>query len=314
MKKIMLAIITIALITACKTNDKKKLVIFHAGSLAMPFHYISNEFKKENPDLEIFIEQSGSLAAARKITDLNKKCDIIAVADYLIIDYLLIPEHAKWNYVFAANEMIIAYNDNSKFADKINQNNWIEILLRDDVTIGRSEPNLDPCGYRTLFVFKLAEKVYDLNGLAEKFINKKQTVIRPKEIDLIAILETGNIDYLFIYKSVAIQHNLRYVELPEELNLSNPNLNHIYNSVSTIVDGATQGEKFEIQGSAIFYGFCIPDNHQNFDAALDFLLFLVNPEKGGLLLEEMGMIPINTVNSKDIYNLPEKLKAKISGN
>lgn len=310
--KILLCVVfATVILSSCNHNNKDKIVIFHAGSLAMPFHQVANEFQIKHPEINVFIEQSGSLAAARKITDLNKKCDILAVADYLIIDNLMIPQHANWNYIFATNEMIIAYNNKSKYADKINSDNWHNIILKDDVRIGRSEPNLDPCGYRTLFVFKLAEKLYNHKGLAEILINKTQTVIRPKEVDLIAVLETGNIDYLFIYKSVAIQHNLKFIELAPEINLSDPYFDSLYNTVSTIVDGATYGEKLEIYGSSILYGFCIPENHQNYDDALKFALFLIHPEQGGKILRNNGMTPVNYVTNKYINNLPDKLKSAI---
>lgn len=280
--------------------------MFHAGSLAVPFNEIASAYNKTNPELQIRAEQSGSLAAARKITELNKNCDLLLVADYLIIDNLIIPEYGNWNYLFAANEMIIAYTDNSKYADIINSENWHEILLKNDVTIGRSEPNLDPCGYRSLFVFKLAELYYDIDLLAMDLASQK-AVIRPKEIDLIAFLETGHIDYLMIYKSVAIQHNLNYVKLPDPINLSNPEYEDFYNKVSTSVDGATKGESVEMIGSSIVYGFTIPHNHKNYERALDMALFITNPDKGGKILLENGMKPINKVYPEYIENLPAEL-------
>jgi molybdate/tungstate transport system substrate-binding protein len=175
LNRIIVFVIVSILVFSCANHKagENKLTIFHAGSLSVPFKELAEEFKKENPGVEIFAESSGSLDAARKITDLDKACDVLAVADFLVIDKLMIPEHAAWNFVFASNEMIIAYNKNSKYASEINSENWQEILLRDDVIIGRSEPNADPCGYRTVFVCKLAEKSLAIKGLADKFFPKK---------------------------------------------------------------------------------------------------------------------------------------------
>jgi molybdate/tungstate transport system substrate-binding protein len=300
-------IAALLLAASCSNNKKEKLVIFHAGSLSVPFHDISDAFIKENPNIKVYAEQSGSLAAARKVTELDKSCDVLAVADYIIIDNIMVPDYASWNYIFAANEMIIAFTDKSKYSDEINSNNWHSIILRDEIAIGRSEPNLDPCGYRSIFVFMLAESFYRIQGLANKLKDKKQTIIRPKETDLIAILETGNIDYLMIYKSVAEQHNLRYIELPDEINLSNPELDSLYQSVSITVDGAAKGEKTLIHGSSILYGLSIPHNHQNYDAAIMFINFILNPEKGGRILNEQGMKPVYFYN--DIYKnaLPKEI-------
>ena len=67
------------------------LIIFHAGSLSVPMKEISAAFKKENPDVNIMMEAAGSVECARKITELKKPCDIMASADYSVIDKLLNP-------------------------------------------------------------------------------------------------------------------------------------------------------------------------------------------------------------------------------
>lgn len=308
--KILIALIIVAAITSCgsRKSGENKLIIFHAGSLSVPFKSIVEEFKKENPGVEIFAESSGSLDAARKVTDLKKDCDILAVADFMVIDKLLIPEFASWNFVFASNEMVIAYSDKSRFSSEINSGNWQDLLLKEDAFLGRSDPNADPCGYRAVFVFKLAEKYLRFDGLADKLITKKNTVIRPKEVDLLALLETGNIDYLMIYKSVALQHNLKFVELPDEINLSNPDFEENYNTVNIFVNGNEPGKTTEIKGSSILYSLTIPKNAVNRELALKFALFLCSPEKGGKILQKEGMGVINYCESGYLENLPKELK------
>ena len=284
------------IIYSCGGKEKTNIiVIFHAGSLAVPFNEIIKDFKKENPGIEIYAESSGSLAAARKITELNKPCDILAVSDYMVINKLLIPAHAKKNIVFATNEMVIAYTDKSLYNDSINSDNWYEILKMNEVTIGRSEPNADPCGYRSLFVFKLAELYYNVSGLSDRLTNKEKTIIRPKEVDLLALTETANVDYLLIYKSVAIQHNLKYISLPDEINLSNSEFENTYQKVNTIVNGSVAGEKTSISGTAIQYSYCIPENSENPEAAAKFIAFMCDKNKGGKILEKNGMKPISNL-------------------
>ena len=294
------------------SNSENKIVVFHAGSLSVPFKSIIDEYNKENPEVEIFVESSGSLAAVRKVVDLEKDCDILAVSDYLVIENLIIPEYASWNYVFAANEMVIAYKASSKRSASITSENWYETFQNSDVIVGRSEPNVDPCGYRSIFLFKLAEKYYKKDNLASILVTKSETVIRPKEVDLLALLETGNIDYLMIYKSVALQHNLKYIELPDEINLSNPEFESHYNQVSTEVDGSTPDEKVRISGSAILYSFCIPKKVSNYTNAISFLSFIANPEKGGKILLDEGMSVVNFCDAKYHSELPEELKSKLN--
>ena len=72
----------------------------------------------------------------------------------MVIDQLLIPEHADWNLKFATNEMTSFTREISK-SKEINQKNWYEILLDKNIFVGRADPNADPCGYRTILTMKL---------------------------------------------------------------------------------------------------------------------------------------------------------------
>jgi len=82
--------------------------------------------------------------AVRKVTDLHKPADIVAVADYTLIPQLLVPNYTDFYVLFATNEIVIAFTDQSKYADEINSDNWYEILARPDVKFGFSDPNQDP--------------------------------------------------------------------------------------------------------------------------------------------------------------------------
>jgi len=143
----------------------QKLIIFHAGSLAIPFKQICGAFIRNNPGVEVIREAAGSRTCARKIADLERPCDIMASADYTVIEKLLIPEYADWNISFATNEMAIMYRPDSRYAKDVNGHNWYKILLKKDVEYGHSDPNSDPCGYRSQLVWQLAEKYYQLPGL-----------------------------------------------------------------------------------------------------------------------------------------------------
>jgi len=155
-------------------TKQKELIIFHAGSLSVPVKQIAQEYQKRNPDTKIFLESAGSLICARKITELKKPCDIIASSDYFVINELLIPDYASWSIRFATNEIVIAYQEKSKYSKEINPDNWMDILQKKDVIYSRSDPDSDPCGYRTVFTFMLAEKYYNKPGLAEKMSSKNK--------------------------------------------------------------------------------------------------------------------------------------------
>jgi molybdate/tungstate transport system substrate-binding protein len=287
-------------------REQKELIIFHAGSLSVPIKQIAQEYEKRNPGTKIFLESAGSLVCARKVTELKKPCDIIASSDYFVINELLIPDYTSWSIRFATNEIVIAYLEKSKYANEINSANWMEILQRKDVIYSRSDPDSDPCGYRTLFTFMLAEKYYNEPGLTEKMSSKNKDYIRPKEVDLVALLESNAIDYMFQYKSVAIQHGLKYIELPKEINLSDPSKNNIYSSVSTDVAGSKPGLKMKVTGDYINYSITVLDNAPQKEEAVNFVEFLLG-EEGMKIFRTNGQEPIIPFNTEQSDKLPLKL-------
>ena len=89
---------------------------------------------------------------------------------------------------------------------------------------------------------------------------KKRVIVRPKETDLLGLLEVHAIDYLFIYKSVAQQHNLQYITLPKEISLKDEAFQDLYASVSFEISGKKPGEYITKKGGAMIYGITIPQN------------------------------------------------------
>lgn len=295
-------------LTSGSIEDPDGLIIFHAGSLALPFTQISKEFKKLYPDVKIIREIAGSRECARKITDLSKPCDVMASADYAVIDTLLIPNHADWNIRFAENEMVIAFLQKSRGSDLINKNNWFEILLRDDVTFGRSDPNLDPAGYRAALLVKLAERFYEKPGLADRLLKKDRKYIHPMSAELLALLEVNELDYIFVYRSVAEQYELDYITLPDEINFKKPELSEFYRKASIRLTGRKRGTFITRVGEPIVYGVTIPKNAPNPELALIFLAFLLDKDKGGAILKHNGQSSVVPSPTDTFDKLPDPLK------
>jgi molybdate/tungstate transport system substrate-binding protein len=285
-----------------------KLIIFHAGSLSVPMKELAAAFNKLHPELTILMESAGSVDCARKITDLQKPCDIMASADYAVIDKMLIPAHTDWNIRFVANEMCIVYTPKARYASEINKNNWFDVLMRKDVAFGRSDPNADPCGYRSLMTIQLAEKYYKKPGLGNRLTAKDQNFIRPKEVDLIPLLETNSVDYIFLYKSVAIQHDLKYLELPAEINLRNPEFTELYSTAVVSINGKEPGQKVNIKGEPMIYGITILKDAPNKQAALAFVEFLLSGDKGMRIMEKNGQPSVIPQKNPNFDKLPASLK------
>ena len=284
-----------------------KLPIYHAGSLTIPFAQVSEEFNKIYPDVEVLLEGAGSQTTIRKVTELHKECGVIGSADYTVIPQLMFPEYADWYVIFATNRMAIAYTDKSKFGDEINENNWYEILQREGVKYGRSDPDQDPCGYRTLMVWQLAEAHYNAPGLYDSLYETEGDLMRPKSVELIALLESGDLDYAFEYSSVAAQHNLQYIVLPDKINLSKEEFNDFYATAEVEISGKKPGETIAKKGKSIVYGVTIPSNFANQEMAIAWVKFLLSPD-GMAIMEANGQPPITPGITNDKSKLPEELK------
>lgn len=306
-------ILTLTLVAGCRgepapTSELSgKLPIFHAGSLAVPFAQVSEEFNQLYPDVEILAEGAGSATAIRKVTQLYKNGGVVASSDYSLIPQLMFPEYADWYIIFAANQMSIAYTDRSQFGDEIDGDNWYRILQREGVRYGRSDPDQDPAGYRTLMVWQLAEAYYGIPGLYDKLYGAKNQIIRPKEVDLIALLESGNLDYAFEYSSVAAQHGLNYVVLPSEINLSDEAFRDFYATAEVEVAGKEPGATITKEGKPIVYGVTIPSNFPNQRLAVAWVDFLLSSE-GMAIMGANGQPPVIPAVTNDKSKLPDELR------
>lgn len=294
-------------------NLQGELIIYHAGSLTVPVANLTKEFEILHPDLDIRTTAGGSRKISRLIAETGQKADILMSADYAVIDNLLIPDHADWNILFAENSMVIMYTDKSRYANIINADNWYNILLKNGVEYGHSEPNADPCGYRSVLLFQLAENFYQEKGLNQELLNhcpKKN--IRPKSVELISLLETGVLDYAFEYESVALQHQImdntfKYIKLPKAIDLSSLEFIDEYAKATIELSGAEPGKTIITKGKPIVYGITMPFNGENRENSLAFLAFLFDKNQGLKIIQNSGQ-PIHDL---EVITGADKLPSEI---
>jgi len=322
----------VVLISGCvEDQGNVELKIFHAGSLSEPLSEIEKMFEEEHKNVDVQREAAGSVQTIKKVTELNKSADIIASADAFLIPKMMYPDYSNWTIKFATNEIVLAYTNKSKYANEITKDNWYEILRKKDVKFGFSNPNNDPCGYRSLMVMQLAESKYNdskiFDDLVEKNTNIKancegenftctivvpntseinpdtnKVMLRSLEMELISGLQNKEIDYFFIYKSVAVQNKFNFVELPSEINLGDDKKNEIYKKVNVkLGDGEIQ------KGNAVVYGVTIPKNAKNKKEATEFVKFLIS-DKGRKIFDNLGQKTIYPAIVDDKNNIPDELK------
>ena len=314
MPKVMFIAIALALMLTLMVGCSEKvetITILHAGSLAVPFKEMEAEFEAIHPNVDIQCESASSGVTIRKVTQLGKDAEIVASADYSLIPDLMFPEFADWYVTFARNQMVIAYTDKSKFAGEINKDNWYDILTREGVEYGHSDL-MDPCGYRTLLVWQLAEKHYNEPGLYEKLQQGcPERNIRPKSVQLVALLQSGDLDYASEYRSVAQQHGLKFIELPTEIDLSDIKFEDFYAQSKVDIPGKEPGTTIVKKGKPIVYGITIPRNAPRPDLAIAFMKYLLG-EKGQAVMNRNGQPSIVPAVPSDPNKIPDELKGYVA--
>lgn len=264
--------------------------IIHAGALHRPIGKCLELFRERYPGLMAEMEGAGSRECARRVL-AGKRYDLIALADQAIFAELLVPEVVEKYFVFATDQIVIGYDRYSRGSGEINRDNWMDVLLAPGVNYARSDHNLDPCGYRTLMVWQLAERFYGRPGLfAALDAGCPLQNIYPKSIDLAGALLEGKVDYAFLYSSVAKQLGFPHVVLPSRINLANPVHAGYYAAAMVTVEGKTPQEKHTISGRPIEFAIAVPLNAPHPDLAWAFLELFTGAE-GHQILEECGLIP-----------------------
>jgi molybdate/tungstate transport system substrate-binding protein len=307
-----LATLAVLASTGCKSRGIE-LAIFHATSLSAVLGDAVAEFQKRHPRVRIRLEPSGSQVAARKLTELGMRADIVAVADAALIDNILIPSHASWNAVFATNEIVIAHMDHSKWTDQITGENWPTILARPGVRLGRADPDTAPVGYNTLMVWQLAEAFASYGDAATGLSAKLQGQCSPDhvthdEAELLGLLESRAVDYAFLFRSTAEDHHLKVLALPPEINLSRQDLASRYAAASVFVRMKRAQGPARLVGAPVTYGLTIPLNARYPVEAEAFATFLLG-EQGQRLLARRGFGPVNPARCKPCAGLPAELKS-----
>ncbi len=313
---VILLLSCLSLPLAVQAEVTGKLRIFHAGSLTVSFAAMEKEFEARYPGVDIQREHGGSTRMARLISEVGKPADLMASADFQVIDKSLLPELGIGNIRFATNELVLTYGAQSKFADEINTDNWFEILSRPGVSFGHSDPNIDPGGYRSMMAMQLAEIYYKRPGLYQRLLaNRPLGNMRGKSVSLTALVQNGDLDYAWAYRSIALQHGLKFVSLDEHVNLANLDYDAFYRQVKVRVTGERPGSFFDREGRFVAYGITLLKNAPNREAAVAFLEYLLDPEGGQKILAGVGQPPFNSpfVPSEEMRaQLPLELQSRVT--
>jgi molybdate/tungstate transport system substrate-binding protein len=259
-------------------------------------------------------EGKGSVAIANLIKGKTRTPDIFISADPSVNALLQGPangNYVSWWVPFARTALVIAWSPQSRFASafedaKAGKRTWESVLEEPGMRLGRTDPALDPKGYRTLWLFQLDEVRTGDKGETQRILGSSDNPaqIFPEE-QLVARLQGGQLDAGVFYQIEAVEANLPFLELPAEVNQGDPTQEAHYATVSY-----TDPKGMTYKGSPILYTVTIPSTVRNERGAESFIQYLFSPD-GQKLLNQEGLLSTTPVVSGDPSKVPTVLKAVV---
>ncbi|MFI5257650.1 MAG: extracellular solute-binding protein [Gemmatimonadales bacterium] len=275
-------VVALALIAGCgrdrpKPAPPRPFLVYVAASIAQPMRAALDSFATRSGS-PYELEVASSLELVRRVTAMNGDPDVIALADPGLFASLLEPRVGTWHALFARNRIVLAYTTRSRGAAAITSSNWWTILERPGIEVGRADPATDPSGYRTLFVWQLAARHYGIPDLPARMLRAApERNVRPREADQVALLQAGELDYIWTYENLARSMGLRFVRLPDEIDLGEAADSAGYAFASARVPGARVGDTIVVRGEPILFAVSVPTRATHGRAGTNFVAYLLSP-------------------------------------
>ncbi len=295
-------------------QQDRTVSVLYAGSLAAVMENGVGPAFAKSSGYAYQGEAQGSLGAAQMIRDRVRTPDVFISADPSVNTNVLMGSQngnlLKWFSTVASSQLVLAYNPHGKFAAKFQEAAdgkalWYEVLRIPGVRFGRGDPSIDPKGYRTLFLFRLASRYYHRPDLPEMLGDPMNPAQVFPEIVLLAKVESGQFDAGIFYKHEVVAHKLPFITLPAEVNQGDPLLASLYAQESYTTPSGRH-----VQGSPILFTVGIPETARHREAALAFVRFLLSSES---LLKNFGFNVAEHQIGGDMSQVPPEVRTLSPG-
>ena len=271
---------------------------------------------------------AGALTLAADIKAGDPVSVFLSVARPAVEGPALGSEFPGWAVAFAADQMGIAYSSATAsstsgktviaaYNTAVSTNTtaawyyFFNNLTSGSVKVGISNPNADPAGFRAWIVLELAGIAYD-GGVANEqyFVNRMLTnqgnITGASAAALVPALLTGQIQFLFIYKSDIASEGLNLVQLTNGVNLGLPSYNTFYGQATYTTTAGVQ------KGSAIVLWLTVPKDSTDPTDSVNFVIYTIQNYQ--TVLKNFGLVnlvPVQLYNTTG-YTVPAPLVALLN--
>lgn len=247
-----------------------------AASLRTTFEELAHDFEARHPGTTVRLESGASNVLCRKAVDLGAPFDILVLADASLFGELLEPAWTEHHVLLASDRLVVARSAYASGAERIRTANLGEVLLGEGTRLGMADPDRAPLGYRTLIAMQLLERHEQRTGLADGLRAKVgERFVWPDAAALLAHLQSGELDYAFVYAASARDAGLSFTELPEDVNLGSLDHADQYATASVSIVGLTPGSKLVRKGEPIAYGAALATTATNDASKAEFMAEII---------------------------------------
>jgi molybdate/tungstate transport system substrate-binding protein len=271
---------------------------------------------------------AGSSTLAADISAGDPVSVFLSVSRTAVESTALGAQFPGWAVAFAGDQMGIAYTSASTttpaaktalaaYNTAVSTNTttaWYEFfsnITSGAVKVGISNPNADPAGYRGWLVLELAGIAYD-GGTANqqyfttRMLTNQGNVTGASAAALIPALDTGQINFLFIYKSDIASEGLNLIQLQNGVNLGLAAYNTFYAQATYTTTSAVQ------KGSAIVLWLSVPKDSTDTTDSVSFVIYVIENYK--TVLSNFGLTPLTPVQlyNSTGYTVPSSIVALLN--
>lgn len=268
------------------------------------------------------LKSAGSFADANQIAAGAPDDVFVSVALTATSAQYLKNLTSNWAVGFASDQMVLAYSNATQTsaatsainlastASKSNStsdwNSFYVALTSGSVKLGISNPVADPAGLRGWLVLEAAGYQYssgNQQAYVSPLLQNNANVTGTNAAALVAPLEAGQIQFLFIYKSAAVSDGLKFIAFDSRVNLGSPSLGTFYSNFS-YTDSAGK-----TTGAAIILCITVPLSSINTAEALQFVQYVVQNAK---TLSSYGLQPFSVAMLYNNVPPPAIVQALVS--
>lgn len=257
--------------------------VAYAGSMGVVMDKaLGPDFAKET-NREYQGQGNGSYGLARLLASKKTVADVFVSVNpgpmQILKDAGLIDKAVP----VASTRMVIAYSPKSKYAAQFEQANqkqdgsWLNVLETKGIKFGRTDPYNDPQGQNIIFTTLLAEKYYKQPGIAQRILGDVQN---PQQVflegSMLTRLEAGQLDASSGYESAVISAKLPYVTLPDEINLSNPDMDEQWYSTVSFKIKDSKGDEKELHTQPLVFYAAVLKNAPDAKAGQAFIDYMLS--------------------------------------